>query len=47
MAELEHQPCGEKLGQLDLLSLLRDTFDEGLDLTEAPRKIMIWCRAEG
>lgn len=47
MAELEHQPCEEKLGQLDLLSLLRDTFDEGLDLTGAPRKIMIWCRAEG
>lgn len=47
MAELEHQPCEERLGQLDLLSLLRDTFNEGVDLTEAPRKIMRWCRAEG
>lgn len=47
MAELEHRPCEEKLGQLDLLSLLRDTFNEGVDLTEAPRKIMRWCRAEG
>lgn len=47
MAELEHRPCEEKLGQLDLLSMLRDTFDEGVDLTEAPRKIMKCCRAEG